>query len=113
MQNPRWQTRNLSLEMEQSTGKRLFGELLFIQQMARRGGERRAKIVAAKRELGDVGTREADGREQFSPRRIASRGSAVEQTDPHAPFGVGYRSVRMTRTIFDFDEDALVGDVAV
>src|SRR6185312_13628860 len=113
IQDSRCEAGNIELEAEQAAGKRLLGELLLAQMMASRRRERRAKVAAAKGELGDVGTRKAHARYQLARGRVASRRGAMKQADPHAAFGVGYRPVRMASAIFDPDKDAFVGRAPV
>src|SRR5579872_872568 len=113
MQDSGCEAGNGGLETKQAAGKRLFGALLVAERVASRGRISHAKIAAAERKLGDVGTRKAHSRKQFSSRRITPCRGAVKQTNPDAAFGVGHRSIRMTCAIFDSDEDALVGRAAI
>ena len=63
------------------------------EHLARGGGESVAQIVAAERDLGDVGDRKAHALDQLAVGRIAARFPAGVEADPDAAFAVDGRAV--------------------
>jgi MFS transporter, SP family, sugar:H+ symporter len=101
------------LEGEQSARERLSCQIGIAQALARRRRKSCAKIRAAKRDLGDVGSREPHLGDYRTIRRIAPGTPTAPQSGPKTSLAVDRRSVGIAVCLIDSSETAAIGEAAV
>src|SRR6478735_2848655 len=104
-----WQSRHVDPRAEQAAGERLLPTLFCIECNVRGSDVKRLEVVACEGCLGDRGTRQSNGLQQFALRRVALQAPAAEHAGPEATFGVDDRPVGKPTARREARKHTLVG----